>query len=204
MAANPASGGMPSRLSRKIDQGDRHPGRAADHAAIAGQVFRAGLVAQKRHHRKGPQVHEQIRNQVEEHGPGAFTGQGSQSHHHVAGVGDRRIGEQAFEVRLKVSRQVAEGGGQGREEGQGRHKKLSHLEAGLHACQAGQRQDEPCQQCQGRAFRRHRQKSGHFGRRTFKYIGTPEVERHRRQLEGDADENEQGAEHEDRDRACHC
>ena len=136
-------------------------------------------------------VHEQIRHQVKKHRPGTVGRQRRQAHHHVARMGDGRIGEQALEVGLAICRQVAEGGRDRSEEGNGRHQILGDSEKSWIADRACQHEHKACQEGQRRPLGGHRQKPGNFGRGPFKHVRAPEMKRHRRQLEGDADQEEQ-------------
>ena len=57
------------------------------------------------------------------------------------------------------------------------------------------------QQCHRGPLRGHRQKRVDFGRRTFEHVGAPEVERHGRELERQADRDHQAGKDEHHERA---
>ena len=92
--------------------------RTADQPRIVGDFFAPQPIAQKSDDGEDAQVHEQIDKDIKCQGGDGSTGGGridgrqGQScrhrHHHVAGVGDGRIGHQAFDVRLAVCGQIAE------------------------------------------------------------------------------------------------
>ena len=107
-------------------------------------------------------------------------------HEDVAGLGNRRVGQQAHDVGLAQGDEVADGH---RERRQHPEHRTPHVgtaeEADVDQEQEG---DEPAR------LRRHRQERGHRRRRTLVGVGRPEVEGHGRNLESEANGDEEDAE----------
>ena len=99
LATKPASGGRPTQAQEEHRQRDHQTRRPVDQAAEVGELFGAGRVAEEGDDSEGAQVHEQIGRQVEEDRLGPGLVQRRQPRDHEAGMRDRRIGEQALQVR---------------------------------------------------------------------------------------------------------
>ena len=93
-------------------------------------------VAEEGDDRESPEVHEQIDGRIERHGGKGGLGRqwilaqkhqpGRDGHHHVSGVGDRRIGQQPLDIRLAIGGQIAEGASDRGQEGHEHRHEIAH------------------------------------------------------------------------------
>ena len=108
-AMKPAVPGMPASESMKSVM---QRGEARALAREAGEVVEASQswpASRERHqHGERAEVHEDVGEQVEEHGAVAFGRAGDEADQQVAGVRDARVGEQALHVVLDHRHHVAD------------------------------------------------------------------------------------------------
>ncbi len=120
--------------------------------------------------------------------PGQGDG-GGHGHHHVAGMGDGRVGQQPLHVRLAVGGQVAEGAGHCSQEAH----QAADIEGGRRRG-GGEGHGQAHEQAEGRGLRGHREEGAHFRRCALEHVRRPEMEGHGRDLESQAHHEHQPAE----------
>ncbi len=113
---------------------------------------------------------------------------GGEADQHVAGVGDRGVGQEALDVALGDGDHVAEGH---RQEGEDGNEILPVVAQGAKALD-----QNPDRGGEGGRLRHDRHEGGHGGRGAVVGVRRPEVERDRRHLEAEADDQEEEAEEE--------
>ena len=123
----------------------------------------------------------------------AVLAEGDHAHHDVAGVRDRGVGEQALHVRLGQRGDVAD---RHRQHGN-EHEDVRPVDGpgqvpGAGALHGHAAEEEPQHDREPGRLGGHGQEGGHRRRRALVHVGAPEVERHRRRLEAEPGEDEQG------------
>ena len=191
------------RNAHQAEQADGHANtqhrRLAGEPVVVFDFFTEDQIAQDGDNGKGAKVHKQIDQQVVQQPLQAplpleawvdgrirrgirDNQQGRNSHQHITGVGNRGIGQKAFHIRLRIGGQVAIRGGYRGDNAKSHAKgEIDVRERPARVTDEGQ--TEANQQREGGSLRCHGQETGHFGRRAFKGVRTPEMERDQRQLE---------------------
>ena len=118
-------------------------------------------------------------------------------HHHVAGVRDRRVGQQPLHVRLPVGGEVAEGAGDGGQQAdqpgdvqprRGQGRRADGIDG------RGEEHRQPGQQPQRGGLRGDGQEGADLGRGPLEDVRRPEMERHGGKLERQPRHEHQSAE----------
>ena len=168
-------------------QEERHGRRRARKAGEIADVFHEHAIASHAQNTSEcAERHRYIDRHVDEHALHALGGAGGQADQREAHVADRGIGHQPLDVALADGSEGAERHRGDRDE----HHDLLPL-----VRDAG-KSDHGCAHEDGDAgnFRRGGEEGCHRRRRAFIDVGRPHVERHRRNLEAEADEHKHQAE----------
>ena len=139
-----------------------------------------------RMHGKRAERHGHVDDEIDDHAARALRRPGGEPDQHVADVADGRVGHQPLDVGLADGREGPEAHG-------GDGERAHHL-LPLRADAAEGTERDAHQQRDRGGLGRGREESRDRRRRALVDVGRPHVEGHRRDLEGDADEQEHEAE----------
>ncbi len=181
---------------------DRQPRRRLEQAVVRADLGAARAAGDRDDDRERAEVHRAVHEQIDddraerdvghfEVAVGAGDARRRERHEHESALRDRRVGQHANDVRLAQRAEVAERHRRRREHP---HDRPPQFGAGAFGAVEAE-EDDVEQGDEAAGLRRHRQERGDRSRRAFVGVGRPEVERHRADLEREADERQ-----EDRDR----
>ena len=206
MPKKPPVGGTPPSDSRKMVIASATPGRRRGQAGpVVDEQPLVAAVADPGDHAEGAQGREGV-GRAGRRAPPACAAptprpDGDHADQQVAGVRDRRVGEHALDVLLPERGQVAERHGQRppAPTGSTAQPVTSKTSSGLPNARAQQAHDAR----RSRRLHARGHEAGHRRGRALVGVGRPHVERHRRDLEGQRDQDEVVA-HEEQRRVAAC